>query len=181
MEKVQPSDRLRKEIRSFLQNMGSASNGAEALSELVRLATTLMVQEGPEAEQTDYVGREHYQRGEGNGYRSGYKPDHLDTAEGRVNIDLPRIRDAHTPFRSRLFDHLRGDSQMVEHLATEMYARGMSTRDIEAAFTDEQGVCLLSRSGVSEVTSGDVGRIRGLSAARSQRHSRVVCLPRRAV
>ena len=28
----------------------------------------------------------------------------------------------------------------------------MSTRDIEAAFTDEDGVCLLSRSGVSEVT-----------------------------
>ena len=120
MEKVQPSDRLRKEIRSFLQDMGSASNGAEALSELVRLATTLMVQEGLEAEQTDYVGREHYQRGEGNGYRSGYKPGHLDTAEGRVNIDLPQIRDAHIPFRSRLFDHLRGDSQMVEHLATEM-------------------------------------------------------------
>ncbi len=33
-----------------------------------------------------------------------------------------------------------------------MYARGLSTRDIEAAFTDERGVCLLSRTGVSEVT-----------------------------
>ena len=41
---------------------------------------------------------------------------------------------------------------MLEQLATEMYARGLSTRDIEAAFTDERGVCLLSRTGASEVT-----------------------------
>ncbi len=47
---------------------------------------------------------------------------------------------------------LRGDSGMVQRLATEMYARGLSTRDIEDAFTDEQGRCLLSRSKVSEVT-----------------------------
>jgi transposase-like protein len=33
-----------------------------------------------------------------------------------------------------------------------MYARGLSTRDIEDAFTDATGVCLLSRSAVSEVT-----------------------------
>ncbi len=41
---------------------------------------------------------------------------------------------------------------MVERLAYERYARGLSTRDIEAAFTDEAGQCLLSSSGVSEVT-----------------------------
>lgn len=37
--------------------MGSADNGAQALSELVRLASTLMVQGGMEAEQADFVGR----------------------------------------------------------------------------------------------------------------------------
>ena len=35
--------------------------------------------------------------------------------------------------------------------------------DIEAAFTDERGVCLLSRTGVSEVTEALWGGIRGLS------------------
>ena len=34
MQNVQPSDRLRKEIQTFFQDMGSADNGAEALSEL---------------------------------------------------------------------------------------------------------------------------------------------------
>ena len=152
MRKIQPSDRLRKEIQNFFQDMGSAEDGAQALSEIVRLASTLMVQEGLEAEQADFVGRPHYQRGEGNGYRSGYKPGYLDTAEGRLEIDLPQVREAHRPFHSNLFERLKGDSEMLEQLALEMYARGLSTRDIEAAFTDENGVCLLSRSGVSEVT-----------------------------
>ena len=148
----QPSDRLRKEIRAFFQDLGSADHGAAALRELVRMASTLMVQEGLEAEQADVVGRERYERGERNGYRSGYKPGKLDSAEGRVSVALPQVRDARQPFRSKLFDLLKGDSQMLEYLATEMYARGLSTRDIEAAFTDENGVCLLSRSGVSEVS-----------------------------
>ena len=152
MRKIQPSDRLRKEIQNFFQEMGTAEDGAQALSQIVRLASTLMVQEGLEAEQADFVGRPHYQRGEGNGYRSGYKPGHLDTAEGRLEIDRPQVREARRPFHSNLFERLKGDSEMLEQLAIEMYARGLSTRDIEAAFTDENGVCLLSRSGVSEVT-----------------------------
>ena len=116
------------------------------------MASTFMVQEGLEAEQADFVGRERYERGERNGYRSGYKPGKLDTAEGRLSVALPQVRDAQQPFHSKLFELLKGDSQMLEYLATEMYACGWSTRDIEAAFTDDNGVCLLSRSGVSEVT-----------------------------
>jgi putative transposase len=33
-----------------------------------------------------------------------------------------------------------------------MYARGLSTRDIEALFTDKNGASLLSRTAVSEIT-----------------------------
>jgi transposase-like protein len=45
---------------------------------------------------------------------------------------------------------LEDHSEVLQRLATEMYARGLSTRDIEAAFTDATGRCLLSRSAVSE-------------------------------
>jgi Transposase, Mutator family len=37
-------------------------------------------------------------------------------------------------------------------MAVEMYARGLSTRDIEALFADEAGKSLLSRTAVSEIT-----------------------------
>ena len=37
-------------------------------------------------------------------------------------------------------------------MAVELYARGLSTRDIEDAFTDETGRRLLPRAAVSEIT-----------------------------
>jgi len=40
--------------------------------------------------------------------------------------------DRAVPFRSRLREIIRGRSEELEALAVEMYARGLSTRDIEA-------------------------------------------------
>lgn len=62
------------------------------------------------------------------------------------------IREAGAPYRSVLYDFLRGHSDVVQTLAVEMYARGLSTRDIGAAFTDATGACLLSKSAVSALT-----------------------------
>jgi putative transposase len=56
------------------------------------------------------------------------------------------------PFRSRLREIIRGRTEELEALAVEMYARGLSTRDIEALFADERGRSLLSRTAVSEIT-----------------------------
>ena len=49
-------------------------------------------------------------------------------------------------------ENLTGRTQTLEDLAVELYARGLSTRDIEDAFTDESGRRLLSRAAVSEIT-----------------------------
>jgi len=152
MSKIAPSIRLREEIAAFLKSSESTESGAEALSRLVQLATARLVQEALEEEQTDYIGRDRYVRTPGRGKRNGYVRGSLDTAEGRVPIDVPQVREAGEPYRSRLYDFLRGHSEVVERLAIEMYARGLSTRDIEAAFTDAQGTCLLSRTAVSELT-----------------------------
>lgn len=139
-------------MEEFIAGMGEVGSGGEALSELGRRALGLIVQEALEAEQRDFIGRERYERGERQGYRSGYEAGYLKTAEGRVEVQRPQVRDAGGPYRSQLYEFLRGNSDVVERLAVEMYARGLSTRDIEAAFTDDAGVCLLSRSSVSEVT-----------------------------
>jgi transposase-like protein len=49
-------------------------------------------------------------------------------------------------------EFLSEHSEVLEQLVAEMYARGLSTRDIEQAFTEVSGECLLSRSAVSELT-----------------------------
>lgn len=47
---------------------------------------------------------------------------------------------------------LRGRTEELERLAVEMYARGLSVRDIEAAFTDETERCVLTKSAAAELT-----------------------------
>lgn len=152
MSKIAPSARLREEIAAFLKNTTSAESAGEALSELIQLAAARVVQEALEQEQTDFIGRERYVRTPGRGKRNGYVPGHLETGEGRVTVQVPQVREAGAPYRSALYDFLRGHSDVVQTLAVEMYARGLSTRDIEAAFTDATGQCLLSKSAVSELT-----------------------------
>jgi hypothetical protein len=134
--------------------MDGQSEEGDLRSALVRLAARLIVEEGLEGEATDALGREYYARGAaaGAGYRNGYRRGRLKTAEGVVEYAAPQICDRAVPFHSRLREIIRGRTEELEALAVEMYARGLSTRDIEALFADEDGRSLLSRTAVSEVT-----------------------------
>ncbi len=66
---------------------------------------------------------------------------------------MPQVRGTAAPYRSQIRQALAsGRSEELERLAIEMYARGLSVRDIERSFTDRRGECLLSKSAVSELT-----------------------------
>ncbi len=56
------------------------------------------------------------------------------------------------PFRSRVREILGDHTEALETLPVEMYARGLSTRDIEALLADETGKSPSSRTAVSEIT-----------------------------
>jgi transposase-like protein len=117
----------------------------------------LLVEELLSAEVADALGREKSQRREDGqvGYRNGYKGRTLRTGEGRIELDVPQVRGREEPYRSAIWAGLGRRSVSLEKLATEMYARGLSTRDIEDLLKDlsEDGqTMLLSRSSVSEVT-----------------------------
>ncbi len=64
----------------------------------------------------------------------------------------PQVRETPEPFVSGVRAALSGRTQALEDLAVELYARGLSTRDIEDAFTDQRGRRLMSRAAVSEMT-----------------------------
>jgi transposase-like protein len=122
---------------------------------LVETVTRLVVQELLEGEQADYLGgRGRYERRmEGQvGSRNGYEPGRVRTAEGAFEVAVPQVRGAGEPFRSSLMSFLDGNSEVLERLVSEMYARGLSTRDVEDAFRDATGELLISKSAVSEIT-----------------------------
>ncbi|MCA1951452.1 MAG: IS256 family transposase [Hyphomicrobiales bacterium] len=76
----------------------------------------------------------------------------LTSAEGSIEYSAPQIAGRAEPYRSRIRETLRGRTEELEGLAVEMYALGLSRRDIEALFADETGKSLLNRSAVSAIT-----------------------------
>jgi len=152
MKKIPPSRRIRKELREVLEKGVMEGN---LLSEFLLKGMQLMMQELLEAEVTEFLQREHYERheeGSYRGYRNGYEPGKVKTGEGEVRIELPQVRDAIEPFSSKLKDFFRGNTDCLEKLTAEMYARGLSTRDIEDALLEATGDLILSKSSVSKVT-----------------------------
>ena len=151
MERLSAPERTREELRALMNGeLGTAAGRGD----LVRLALRLIVEEALEGEVSDALGRERYERGEDGkaGYRNGYRPGKMKTAEGAVDYSAPQVRDTPEPFVSNVRAALSGRTRELERLAVELYARGLSTRDIEDAFTDETGRRLLSRAAVSEIT-----------------------------
>jgi len=148
-KRIAPSTHLRQALHEFLQH--GIEQEESPTSALLGLAARVVLQEALESEQRDALGRERYQRGSEGRYRNGYRPGHVEGAEGRIKVEVPQVRGI-AGYSSTLMGFLEDHSEVLQRLATEMYARGLSTRDIEAAFTDATGRCLLSRSAVSELT-----------------------------
>lgn len=151
MERIPASERTREQLKALMDGEGES---ADRRSALVRLAARLIIEEALEGEASDALGRGYYARGavSGRGYRNGYRTGRLKSAEGSIEYSAPQIAERDEPFRSRIRGILRGRTEELEDLAVEMYARGLSTRDIEAMFADETGKSLLSRTAVSEIT-----------------------------
>jgi transposase-like protein len=147
-KRLQASEQTRKRIEDLI----SGVNGKTERSDLVKLAAQLIIEEALEGEVQAELGREYYGRGSDSpGQRNGYRRGKLDSAEGRIEFAVPQVRGI-AGWRSAVRDALAGRSEELERLAIEMYARGLSVRDIEAAFVDEAGRCVLSKSAVSVVT-----------------------------
>lgn len=153
-QRVPPSQQTSQRIAElFAQGIDQER---DVKSAFIQLAVRKVIEELLEAEVTDAIGRAFYQHGgeaqPPRGYRNGYRTGKLKSAEGAIEYATPQVSDRDEPFRSKIRAVLVGRSEELERLATEMYARGLSTRDIEDATRDAQGHALLSRSAVSEVT-----------------------------
>lgn len=163
MNSVPIEERIAK-LMSRLQNPEAAK---ELTSDVFRRAAQMVIEQMLEAEVDELLGRQRYQRRDAGdsadlqakapcpgGYRNGHKPRQLRTAEGKVPIELPQVRDA-AGWSSHVWSKLRSRSEVLDKLAGEMYARGLSTRDIEdllGEIDDGDGQPVLSKSSVSRIS-----------------------------
>jgi transposase-like protein len=142
------------EIQRLRYELGEdTANPKDSTRQLLGILVRRAVQEMLESEVDEFIGQPYYAQGaKRNGYRNGYEPSRIKTAEGALEVQRPQVRDANEAFQSQVWPNLKGYSERLEHMVVEMYVRGCSTRDIEELLKDNQGRLLLSKSSVSRIS-----------------------------
>jgi putative transposase len=127
------------------------------LEEVARLGAQLLMQAALEAEVTEFLGRDRYQRaaacGDARpGSRDGYREVTVKTTAGPVALARPKLRGTTEAFASRLFGAYVTNTNVLESLVIASLVRGLSVRDVEATLADALGdQAAVSKSTVSAI------------------------------
>ena len=110
-----------------------------------------------EAEVTEFLGRDRYQRAAASGdarpgSRNGYREVTVKSTAGPVTLSRPKLRGTSEAFASRLFGAHVTKTNALESLVIASFVRGLSVRDVEAALAEALGdQAAISKSTVSSV------------------------------
>ena len=111
----------------------------------MKLGMRKIVEEALEAEVADALGRGYYEAGASRArLPQRHRTGRLKTRRRRDRVRRCRRWRTGRSRSARRFGDPSGRTAELERLAVEMYARGLSTRDIEAAFADADGKSVLS-------------------------------------
>jgi Transposase, Mutator family len=101
---VQPSAEIQASIDKLLAR-GMVDDPQKMLSSSRGSARGLIIQRAVEEEFDAWLARARYERrpAAGPGKRNGFRPRHLQTGKGELQIEIPQVREAAMPFVSKLF------------------------------------------------------------------------------
>jgi transposase-like protein len=152
--RVSPTDCVRAKIDALFAQDRELS---EILEDVARLGAQLLLQAALEAEVTEFLGRDRYQRAAAvpdarPGSRNGYREVTVKTTAGPVTLERPKLRGTTAAFASRLFGKHVTRTNALESLVIASFVRGLSVRDVEATLADALGdQAAISKSTVAEV------------------------------
>lgn len=152
MKRVPPSEQMRQEWNRIITE--GVSGNESLLDALARAGARYTLQLAIEQEVTEYLGRSHYQRGERarEGYRNGYEPKRLLTAQGPIDLSVPQVRNTDETYRSQLLEAVANRSEALKELVRRMYVCGLSRRDVADTFWEVFDERVMSNSTVSRVS-----------------------------
>jgi transposase-like protein len=139
--RVSPTDR----IRHHIDELFAADRPLpEILEEVARLGAQLLMQAALEAEVSEFLGRDRYQRaaaspGARPGSRNGYREVTVKTTAGPVGLARPKLRGTSEAFASRLFGAHVTKTNALEALVIASFVRGLSVRGVEATLAEALG------------------------------------------
>ena len=135
-------------IAGLLQeyDIQSAEDIQEALKELLGGTIQSMM----EAELTEQLGHDRYERNTSDNARNGTKPKKLRSQYGEIPISVPQDRNGE--FEPKVVPKRKKDISNIEQKIISMYAKGMSTRQISEQIDEIYGF-EVSEGMVSDITN----------------------------
>lgn len=147
-----------KKLQAFAEELAKDIKTPEDLSAFSAHLTKLTVEAALKGEMNHHLGYDKHDptgRGSGNS-RNGYGTKKLLSNEGEITIETPRDRNAE--FEPVLIKKGQNRITGMDKQILSLYAKGMSTRDIVAAFDDMYGA-EISPGLVSQVTNSVLAQV----------------------
>ena len=152
--RVSPTERIRAQIDELF---GAEGDLGETLEQVARLGARLLLQSALEAEVTEFLGRNRYERralaqAARAGSRNGFGELTIKTTAGPITLERPKLRGTDMAFASRLLGAGVTKTNALESLVIAGFVRGLSVRDVEATLAEALGPeATVSRSTVSRI------------------------------
>lgn len=84
-----------------------------------------------------HLGAGRYERAEERrGYANGYKPKSLNTAAGKLRLQIPQVRGCDRPFYPKSLERGSRSDRALKMAVAEMYIKGVSTRKVQSVFEE---------------------------------------------
>ena len=143
------------ELEAFVREAAKSIKTEKDLSDFSRMLMKITVEAALNAELDDHLGYDKHQPSENGNSRNGCSSKTVISEDGRFELDVPRDHDG--SFQSQIVKkHQRRFTGMDDKIHC-LYAKGMTTREIEASFKEMYDVDV-SPGLVSKVTNAVISR-----------------------
>lgn len=146
----------RSELEAIARELAKHVKTEEDLSNLSRDLVKMTVEAALGVEMESHLGYAPNERSDSSNSRNGYSSKRLIGSHGEVDIEVPR--DRHSSFEPRIVEKGQSRLTQFDDQILALYAKGMSTRDIVAAFKEMYGADV-SAGLISKVTESVLERV----------------------
>ena len=123
-----------KQLQALANELAKNLKTPEDLSQFDRLLKKISVEAALNAELTHHLGHEKNQPKSGTNSRNGYSTKTVTTTDGPMELRTPRDRDG--SFEPQLVKKNQTRITGMDNQILSLYAKGMTTREIAAAFKE---------------------------------------------
>jgi len=144
---------LAKKAKKVIEAGADEMMGVSSIAELTKIGARIMLQSALEEEVTIFLSRDYYERTEGqSGYRNGDKPRTVKAGCGDIEIKMPQVRGAGSPFHSSILPPRMTRIEELTEMIPLLYMHGLSTRRVKNAVGKVLGKRGLSHQNVVKIS-----------------------------